>query len=120
MNAIDLMRVLIDQLEAAPNQNGQMSPLGSAPHEEPNHDKQIADLLPSSCDKEYANEPDEQYADIDAVTVNAGGGMNGPKHPHDIRVKDPSAYPDAQEQTGLEKQPKQGLHSILINMMRDL
>ena len=31
-------------------------------------------------------------ADIDAVTTNAGGGVNGPKHPADIRVKDPGAY----------------------------
>lgn len=44
-----------------------------------------------------SNSPNEKIADIDAVTVDAGGGLNGPKHPHDIRVKDPSAYPDQQE-----------------------
>lgn len=119
MNAIDLMRVLIDKLEGG-NTDGQLSPISGAEHEEPNHDKQIADLVPDSEPAEYANEPQEKYADIDAVTVDAGGGMNGPKHPHDIRIKDPSAYPDAQEENGLEEKPKQGLHSILINMMRDL
>ena len=36
--------------------------------------------------------PDEQYAGVDAVTTNAGGGVNGPKHVDDIRVKDPGAY----------------------------
>lgn len=40
----------------------------------------------------FENSPDEQYADIDAVTTDAGGGMNGPKHPKDLRVKDPSPY----------------------------
>jgi hypothetical protein len=39
-----------------------------------------------------ANAPDEKYADIDAVTTLAGGGVNGPKHPADIRVKDPRGY----------------------------
>lgn len=34
-------------------------------------------------------EPDETVAGIDAVTTLAGGGVNGPKHPADIRVKDP-------------------------------
>jgi heptaprenylglyceryl phosphate synthase len=47
--------------------------------------------------KHVANAPNEKYADVDAVTVDAGGGVNGPKHPHDIRVKDPSAYPNQQE-----------------------
>jgi len=29
---------------------------------------------------------------IEAVTTDAGGGVNGPKHPADIRVKDPRGY----------------------------
>lgn len=37
------------------------------------------------CDAEYANEPDEHYSDVSAVTTLAGGGLNGPKHPADIR-----------------------------------
>lgn len=40
----------------------------------------------------FANQPDEKYADIDDVTTKAGGGMNGPKNPKDLRVKDPSPY----------------------------
>lgn len=40
----------------------------------------------------YANMPDEKYADIDDITTKAGGGMNGPKNPKDLRVKDPSPY----------------------------
>lgn len=34
-------------------------------------------------------EPNPVMAGIEAVTTDAGGGVNGPKHPADIRVKDP-------------------------------
>ena len=44
-----------------------------------------------------ANSPNEVVAPVSAVTTDAGGGINAPKHPHDIRVKDPRAYPDQQE-----------------------
>lgn len=37
-------------------------------------------------------EPNEVIAGVDSVTTNAGGGVNGPKHPADIRVKDPRGY----------------------------
>lgn len=40
----------------------------------------------------FANKPKEKYADIEDITTNAGGGMNGPKNPKDLRVKDPSPY----------------------------
>jgi hypothetical protein len=56
--------------------------------------------LPVDAETEYANEPQEMYADIDAVTIDAGGGVNGPKNPHDLRVKDPSAYPGHQHKVG--------------------
>ena len=57
-----------------------------------NHFKQIQDLHSDDCGcgcmagKEYSNTPEEKYADIDSVTVDAGGGVNGPKHPADLRV----------------------------------
>lgn len=57
-----------------------------------NHFKQIQDLHSDDCGcgcmagKEYSNTPEEKYADIDAVTDHAGGGVNGPKHPADLRV----------------------------------
>ena len=54
---------------------------------------QIAGLLPTDDCEVYANEPQEKYAGIDSVTILAGGGVNGPKHPHDLRVKDPSQHP---------------------------
>jgi hypothetical protein len=54
---------------------------------------QIAGLLPTDEPAEYANEPEEKYADIDSVTTCAGGGVNGPKHPADIRGSTQSMYP---------------------------
>ncbi len=60
--------------------------------------KQIAGIVSEPGEMSVlANSPNERVADIDAVTVDAGGGVNGPKHPHDIRVKDPSMYPNQQE-----------------------
>jgi len=56
--------------------------------------KQIVDLVSGQQDPAaFANEPDEKVADIDRVTVDAGGGWNGPKHPADIRGEHPSMFP---------------------------
>ena len=42
-----------------------------------NRFKQIIDLADIPGD--YSNEPNERYAGLDSVTINAGGGLNGPK-----------------------------------------
>jgi len=53
--------------------------------------KQIAGLTTSG---EYSTQPNEQYMDIDAVTVDAGtDSMNGIKHPADLRAAHPNLYP---------------------------
>ena len=60
-----------------------------------NHFVQIVDLTGddrSPC--EPANAPNEQYADINSVTTCAGGGVNGPKHPADIRANSVAMYPE--------------------------
>lgn len=60
--------------------------------------KQIAGIVTQPGEMSpLANSPNEKIADVDAVTIDAGGGVNGPKHPHDLRVKDPSMYPNQQE-----------------------
>ena len=59
--------------------------------------KQIFAMLDAPSKGPLGNSPNEVVADIDSVTDLAGGGINGPKHPHDIRVKDPSMHPDQQE-----------------------
>jgi hypothetical protein len=56
--------------------------------------KQIIDLVSGDQDPAaFANEPEERVADIDAVTVDAGGGWMKPKHPADIRGEHPSMFP---------------------------
>ena len=99
MRAAEILRKLadiIDQAERPDSVPGNMSPLSKG--DDPNRFDQIRDLMPdSACETEFANEPKEEYAEISAVTDRAGGGVNGPKHPHDLRVKDPSQHPDQQE-----------------------
>lgn len=62
--------------------------------------RQIVDLADNDGVEPYGNTPKEKYADIDSVTVDAGGGVNGPKDPSDIRVQHPSMYPGHQHRVG--------------------
>jgi hypothetical protein len=55
--------------------------------------RQIVDLADQGEQTEYSNTPKEEYAAMDAVTTAAGGGMQAPKHPADIRGEQPSIYP---------------------------
>ncbi len=55
--------------------------------------RQIVDLADQGEQTEYSNTPKEEYAAMDAVTTGAGGGMQTPKHPADIRGEQPSIYP---------------------------
>ncbi len=53
--------------------------------------RQIAGL---TTDKQYSTEPNEQYMNVDAVTVDAGADQwQGTKHPADIKGEHPSLYP---------------------------
>ena len=54
--------------------------------------KQIFAMLDAPSTGPLANSPNEVVAPMSAVTTDAGGGMNGPKHPADIRIKDRGAY----------------------------
>jgi hypothetical protein len=55
--------------------------------------RQIVDLA-TDQDSGYSTQPNEQYADIDAVTQDAGAdSWQGTKHPADIRGEHPSLYP---------------------------
>jgi hypothetical protein len=56
--------------------------------------KQIVDLADESRPEGYSTRPNEQYADIDSVTQDAGAdSWQGTKHPADIRGEHPSLYP---------------------------
>jgi len=88
MRAQDIIRAvldLIDKSEEIPDSTcgaEESEPIAS-------RFKQIMAILDSDSTGPYSNTPNEVVADVDAVTTLAGGGVNGPKHPHDIRVKDP-------------------------------
>ena len=107
MKITDIIRKVLDVIDQAECEQEQAVPapieaevqVGNIPldpyGDEVRRMKQIAGLLPVN-EPAIANAPNEQYASIEAVTTDAGGGPNGPKHPHDIRVKDPSMYPNQQ------------------------
>ena len=62
-----------------------------------------------------ANAPDEKYAGVDMVTTKAGGGLNGPKNPKDIRIKDPSPYEDIDmEEWANEPDPQYADHNMML------
>jgi hypothetical protein len=97
MRVADILRKFADIVDQADNAhiNGEPRPISKG--DDTNRFKQVMDLIADEQQTEYANEPKEEYADMASVTVNAGGGVNGPKHPHDLRVKDPSQHPGQQE-----------------------
>lgn len=118
MNISDIIRGILTKLDTIqqpepkatiiiaqePDEAGELSPLSTAGASEDDEElarmKQIAGLLPIDVELEYANEPQEMYADVDAVTKDAGGGWMAPKNPSDIRVQHPSAYPGHQHKVG--------------------
>lgn len=98
MRAAELLRHFADIIDQSEQDSGNdQSPLTNMGQDDPNRIKQIADLLSGVDTREVMNSPQEQYAGIESVTTDAGGGVNGPKHPHDLRVKDPSQHPHTQE-----------------------
>lgn len=97
MRATDLIRSVLDLIDQIEQQPTEISPDAA---EIPLDDdvrryQQIAGLLDTEA-KCLANEPAEAYADVAAVTVNAGGGPNKPKNPADIRGDSVSMYPNFQ------------------------
>lgn len=86
MRAVEFIRGLLDLLDTLEEprvRTGVDSPFTS-----------VEELLPCNCDKnEYKNEPNEKYANIHSTTTSAGGGVNGPKHPADIRGSSVNIYP---------------------------
>ena len=107
MKASDIIRGVLDMLdsiESAQNPTVSISINADTAQSEPDQAplpdelariKQIAGLMHNDA-QTYANEPSEQIADIESVTTDAGGGVNGPKHPADIRSDSLSMYPNTQ------------------------
>jgi len=95
MRATDIVRQVLDLLDAVEGDHD-LKPevkIDVQQNDEPdNRFKQILAMLDADSFGPLANSPNEVVAPIEAVTTDAGGGVNGPKHPADIRIKDPRGY----------------------------
>ena len=95
MRATEIIRNLldlIDDIEAGEQQQGIDAEVTiTAPDTDTNRFKHIVDLLST---QPYSTTPDPKVLPIDAVTTDAGGGVNGPKHPRDLRGNSFPIYPE--------------------------
>jgi len=95
MRATDIVRQVLDLLDMVEGDHD-LKPevkIDVQQNDEPDDRfKQILAMLDADSFGPLANSPNEVVAPIEAVTTLAGGGVNGPKHPADIRVKDPRGY----------------------------
>lgn len=95
MRATDIVRQVLDLLDAVEGEHDLKPDAQVHVHQNAEPDdrfKQILAMLDADSFGPLANSPNEVVADVDSVTTLAGGGLNGPKHPDDIRVKDPRGY----------------------------
>lgn len=104
MRATEIIRGVLDLIDQVEQNETQPEPViiaakaeiepGNPLDDNVRRFKQIVDLVSNDRDPaEFANTPDEAVADIDSVTVDAGGGWMKPKHPADIRGEHPSMFP---------------------------
>ena len=114
MRANEIIRGLLDLLDGidSPEQDTiaaePVVTIVAEPEQEFEHDdvrrfKQIVDILDNPTDgtnSPFSNAPNEVITDVESVTTDAGGGWQNPKHPSDIRVQHPSAYPGHQHKVG--------------------
>lgn len=107
MRATDIIRQVLNMIDAI-DTNAAQGAMHSEPAEisieldagEPDElarMKQIAGLLTGPGETQYSNEPQERIAGVESVTTDAGGGVNGPKNPADIRANSVSMYPNYQD-----------------------
>jgi len=101
MRATDIIRQVLNMIDSieANSQQGAAKPelsveIEAGSDEDLARMKQIAGLL-SSGETQYSNQPQERIAGIEAVTTDAGGGINGPKDIADIKSSTVAMYPGA-------------------------
>ena len=107
MRAADIIRDLLDIIEKIDGVESPDQPVVApatatatiATGVDQNRFRQIVDLL-SQQHQMYANSPAEVVASVDSVTVHAGGGLNGPKNPADMRADSVPLYPNYQQKPG--------------------
>jgi len=97
MRATDIIRGVLDLIDNYEQEQDVEQSCGCDSEEEyvdPNAEgSRFRQILAQIAQREeptdYDNSPSVSVSDCDAVTSDAGGGLNGPSHPDDIRVKDP-------------------------------
>ena len=92
MRTTDIIRSVLDLIDQVEVKQDTSIEIPNESGEQTSRFKQIYAMMSDKGQGEYSNTPNEVVADVDSVTTLAGGGLNGPKHPHDIRVKDPGGY----------------------------
>lgn len=93
MRVSEIIRQVLDVIDQAEAQQAEQ-PVEDMGYTEKDIKRfqQIAGL--TSADKQYSTTPNEQYMDVDSVTVDAGADQwQGTKDPADIRGEHPSLYP---------------------------
>ena len=102
MRATEIIRGILDVIDqidvtSAPVEVATIVEPTSADHgDDVNRFRQIFDLLNLEYGQMYDNSPAEVVSGIESVTTYAGGGLNGPKNPADIRSDSVSMYPNFQ------------------------
>lgn len=92
MKITELIRGMLDVIDGVETQPEQ--PTTAYSDRDVKRFKQIVDLADQGQETEYSNTPKEQYADIAAVTQDAGAeNMNGTKEQEDLRGTTFRLYP---------------------------
>ena len=82
MRVQEILRALIDYIDAQETQQ----------QLDPEDGKNMVQDMINDPQCTYNTAPNPVYADVEDITTRAGGGPNKPKHPADIRIKDPRGY----------------------------
>lgn len=97
MRAQDIIRAVLDVLDTK-DENITVdvdTVIPNEPGEQNSRFKQIFHMLSQrNKPRQYSNSPQTGVEDIESVTTNAGGGVNGSKHPADIRGEHGRLYGD--------------------------
>jgi len=92
MTTTDIIRAVLDIIDNAGSTPSAVDAVPNEPGEQTSRFKQIFAMLQNPSDGPYANTPNEIVTNVDSVTTDAGGGVNGAKHVDDLRVKDPRGW----------------------------
>ena len=98
MRATDIVRQVLDLIDTidCPEEPEVVTNIDTVVTGQDNRFQQIVDLLTSEYNQMYDNSPAEAVAGIESVTTHAGGGLNGPKNPADLRADSISMFPNFQ------------------------